>query len=187
LLSNARGGGKKIHGPPPYHHPTFLGKGISKTPLKYFCKTSMSKTISKKIDKHFDVSFSSTFFLFYRVFGCFSAMGVQKHTQKTFCKKHRVEEFVQKNSTKKLKPFFSRFVSSRFWAFFDEGSSKTRPDPIPFSYSDPPTHNGGHRFFLPAPWKRTKTPKKYTKHLAAPLALALEKQGSAPSHLAWSC
>jgi hypothetical protein len=60
---------------PPTHQPTFfflafflvlvrfrfrafLGKGSSKTPLKYFCKKSMSKTFPKKIDKIFDVSFS---------------------------------------------------------------------------------------------------------------------------------
>jgi hypothetical protein len=62
---------KKIKGPPlvaksqtclPAYLPTdffslkkksfwaFLGKGISKTPLKYFCKKSMSKTFCKDID-----------------------------------------------------------------------------------------------------------------------------------------
>jgi hypothetical protein len=64
----------------------FLGKGSSKTPYKYFCKKSMSKTFSEKIDKFFDISFSSIFWV-YRVFGCFSAMGVRKHYKKRFTKK----------------------------------------------------------------------------------------------------
>jgi hypothetical protein len=85
----------------------FLGKGSSKTPQKYFCKKSMSKTFSKISTKNFDDSFSSTFFLFYRVFGCFSAMGVQKHNKKRFTKKIMSKIFT-KNSTKNPKPTFSR-------------------------------------------------------------------------------
>jgi hypothetical protein len=54
----------------------------------------------KDFDKNFDVSFSPTFFLFYRVLGCFSAMGVQKHYKKRFTNK----------STKNPKPIFPRFV-----------------------------------------------------------------------------
>jgi hypothetical protein len=40
----------------------------------------------QKIDKNFDVNSPSIFVLFYRVFGfgCFSAMGVQKHYKKRF-------------------------------------------------------------------------------------------------------
>jgi hypothetical protein len=37
--------------------------------------------------KKIDASFSSILFLFYRVFGCFSARGVQKHHKKRFTKK----------------------------------------------------------------------------------------------------
>jgi hypothetical protein len=40
----------------------FLGKGSSKRQLKCFCKKSMSKTFPEKIDKIFDVSFSSICF-----------------------------------------------------------------------------------------------------------------------------
>jgi hypothetical protein len=103
------------------------------------------------------MSVSPRLFLFYSVFGCFLAMGVQKHNKKRFYKKNRVEKLLKKNSTKNPKPTFSRFVLSRFWAFLDEGSSKTRlkkkyrknkSDPCPFSYSDPPTHHGGHRSFV---------------------------------------
>jgi hypothetical protein len=32
------------------------------------------------------------------------------------------------------------------------GSEKNKSDPSPFSYSDPPTHHGGRRFFFAAPW-----------------------------------
>jgi hypothetical protein len=35
------------------------------------------------------------FVLFYRGFGCFSAMGVQEHNQKRIAKKNRVEKFLQ--------------------------------------------------------------------------------------------
>jgi hypothetical protein len=45
--------------------------------------------------------------LFYRVFGVFSAMGVQKH-HKNVLQKNRVEKFLQKNRQKNPKPIFSR-------------------------------------------------------------------------------
>jgi hypothetical protein len=67
--------------------------------------------VEKKIqnfDKNFDVSFSSTFF-FNRVFGCFSATGVQKHYQKSFAKKSCRKVFTN-NSTRSPKPTcFGRF------------------------------------------------------------------------------
>jgi hypothetical protein len=121
--------------PRPTHQPTFflvffiirfwafLGKGSSKTPRTYFCKKSMSKNFPKKIDKNFDVRFSSAF-SFYRVFGFFSAMGVQKHYKKRFAKIVS-KSFYKKPQIKKSKPIFSRFFSSRFWAFLGEGSSKS--------------------------------------------------------------
>jgi hypothetical protein len=101
----------------------FLGKGSSKTPQTYFCKKSMSKTFSKTSDKNFDVSFSSIFFPFYRVSGCFSAMGVQKYYTKRSAK-NRVEKSSQKIDNISVIVFSSIFLS-RFWAFLGEGSSKT--------------------------------------------------------------
>jgi hypothetical protein len=83
----------------------FLGKGSSKTPQKYFCKKSMSKTFPEKIDKNFDVSFSSAF-RFYRGFGCFSAMGVQKHYKKRFARR----KVFTKKSTKIRDRLFLDFV-----------------------------------------------------------------------------
>jgi hypothetical protein len=44
----------------------FLGKGLPKHHTKFFCKKYMSKTFPKKIDKSFDVSFSSTFLVLSR-------------------------------------------------------------------------------------------------------------------------
>jgi hypothetical protein len=72
----------------------------------------------QKNRKKIEVSFSSTS-LFYRVFGCFSAMGVQKAQQKTFYKINRVENALQKIGQKPKTDFF---LGSRF---LDEGSKKT--------------------------------------------------------------
>jgi hypothetical protein len=140
----------------------FLGKGSSKTPLKYFCKKSMSKTFPKQIDKNFDVSFSSIFFVLSRFRVRVSQRWEFKNTTKNVLQKNRVEKFLQNIRPKIQNRFFSQFFLSRFWAFLGDGSSKTRlkkyrknkSDPIPFSYSDPPTHHGGPRLliFLPAPW-----------------------------------
>jgi hypothetical protein len=65
-------------------------------------------------------------FLFYRIFGCFSAMGVQKHYKKRFTKKIVSKSFYKKFDQKSKTDFFSIFVLLRFWAFLGEGSSKTR-------------------------------------------------------------
>jgi hypothetical protein len=46
--------------------------------------------------------------MFYRVFGCFSAMGVQKHYKKRFAK-NRVERVLPKSGEKQNR-FFGDFV-----------------------------------------------------------------------------
>jgi hypothetical protein len=114
----------------------------------------MAKTFSRQIDKKIDVSFSSII-LFYRVFGCFSAMGVQKHNKKS-CRKVFKQKIVSNKSGQKIQIigqiYFSRYFSSRFWAFLGEGRSKTPqeniggeggsgpgPGPGPFLASDLPT------------------------------------------------
>jgi hypothetical protein len=61
------------------------------------------------------------FFLFYRGFGCFSVMGVQKHS-KTRCTKKSCR--FKKKSTKKSKTDFFSVLFSRFWAFLGERSKK---------------------------------------------------------------
>jgi hypothetical protein len=145
--SCTRGAAKFFRQTPPAHglnpsptHPTsdffpldflvrfwaFLGKASSKTPHKYFCKKSMSKTFPQNNRQKFRCQFFLDFFLFYRVFGCFSAIKVPfKATTKTFYKKVSCQQVFTKNSTKNPKPIFLDFVSLRFWAFLGEGSSKT--------------------------------------------------------------
>jgi hypothetical protein len=103
----------------------FLGKGSSKTPRTYFGKTSVSKTFPK-ISTKISMSVFPRLPLFYRVFGCFLAMGVQKHYKKRFTKKIASKSFLKKIDHKSKTDFFSNLLLSRFWAFFGDGSSKTR-------------------------------------------------------------
>jgi hypothetical protein len=136
----------KIDGPPPVHllnprptHPpsdffsliffsTFLGvsqqgqfknaifKKMQKVHVENFSpKKSTKKSMSVFID----------FFWFYRVFGCFSATGVQKHHKKRLAKKSRRKVFT-KNSAKNPKPIPSRYLLIPFLPFFGEGGLKTR-------------------------------------------------------------
>jgi hypothetical protein len=72
----------------------FLGKGSSKTPYKYFCKKSMSKTFPKKIDRNFDVCFTA--------FSGVSQRRDFKNTTKTFGGK----SMSKKKSQKKLRICF---------------------------------------------------------------------------------
>jgi hypothetical protein len=87
-------------------------------------------------------------------------VGLQTHKKNHVLQKTSFRKVLTKKSTKTQNRFFLDFFIHVFGHFFGEGSSKTRSkkisekisDPIPFSYSDPPTHHGGHRFFvLPAP------------------------------------
>jgi hypothetical protein len=82
-------------------------------------------------------------------------MGVQKHYKKRFTKQIVSKSFYKKFDQKSKTDFFSNFFFSRFWAFLDEGSKtrlkkyrKKKSGPSPFSYFDPPTHHGGHRFLF---------------------------------------
>jgi hypothetical protein len=81
--------------------------------------------------------------------------------------KDRVEKFLQKKTNKNPKKRKkTRVFLSRFWAFLDEGSSKTLSKNIgkkltlvlfwPLTHS--PTHHGGHRHFFwrPLPRKNKK-------------------------------
>jgi hypothetical protein len=141
-LGGRRGAGKnKIDGPPR----TFALQ-----------KVHVGKEI-KKIDKNFDVSFSSTFLVLSR-FRVFFSDGSSKTLQKTFYKKIVSNSFY-KNFDQKSKPTFSRILFNHVFERFsmrgvkkhDKKISKNKSDPSPFSYSDPPTHHGGHRFFFCRP------------------------------------
>jgi hypothetical protein len=147
--SVCRGAGKKkVDGPPrafaksQTHPPTirlfFLSKvlGVSrqgefKNTIKIFLQKVHVEKQLKNFDKNFEVSFSSIFFVLscfrfvLSCFGCFSAIGVQNTTKNVLQKKSCRKVFTKK-STKNPKPTFSRLFLSRFWAFLDEASSKTR-------------------------------------------------------------
>jgi hypothetical protein len=117
----------------------------------------MSKTFSKKIDKNFDVSFSSTFFVLSR-FRVFLSDGSSKTHKKTLYKKHRVEKLFTKIRPKIQNRFFLDFFNHVFGRFSVRGVRKhdkkyqqNKSDPIPFSYSDPPTDHGGRRLFFCRP------------------------------------
>jgi hypothetical protein len=124
----------------------------------FFAKSPCRKIFPKKSTK-ISMTVFPRLFLFYRVFGCFSAMGVQAKTlQKMFCKKNRVEKFVQKNRPKIQNRCFLDFLYHFFGRFWVRGVQKhekkiseNKSEPIPFSYSHPPTHHGGHRLFFGRP------------------------------------
>jgi hypothetical protein len=101
----------------------FLGKGSSKTPLKYFCKKSMSKTFPKILIFFFDVSFSSIFFVLSR-FRVFLSDGSSKTLQKTFCKKIVSKSFYKKFDQKSKTDFFSNSFYHVFGRFSMRGVQK---------------------------------------------------------------
>jgi hypothetical protein len=123
-------------------------QGELKNTIKIFLQNKHAKNFSQNFDKKFDVSFSSTFFVLSR-FRVFLSDGSSETPQKTFCKKNRVKiqnrlflEFVYH--------VFGRF-SMRGVQKHDKKYRKNKSDPSPFSYSDPPTHHGGHRFCFAGP------------------------------------
>jgi hypothetical protein len=91
----------------------------------------------------------------------FFSDGSSKTLQKTFHKKFVSKSFYKK-STKNPKPTFSRkFFNHVFGRFsmrgvqkHDKTISEKKSDPSPFSYSDPPTHHGGHRFVFCRPLEK---------------------------------
>jgi hypothetical protein len=89
----------------------FSARGVQKRHKNIWAKSPCRKLFPKKIETNSMsvVSFSSAF-LFYRVFGCFSAMGdgSSKTLQKTFCKKIVSESFYKKFD-QKPKAVYSRF------------------------------------------------------------------------------
>jgi hypothetical protein len=76
----------------------FLGKGSTKAPYIIFANSPCQKLFPTKSTK-ISMSVFPRFFLFYRVFRCFPAMGVQKHHETRF-EKNRVERFLQNNRQK---------------------------------------------------------------------------------------
>jgi hypothetical protein len=105
-------------------------RGVQKRHKNVFTKSPGQNIFTQKSIK-FSMSVFPRFFLFYRGFGCFSAMGVQKYYKKRFYKKHRVEKFSRtKKSTKIPNHFLSICFITFFGRFSAKGSSKTSPTKI---------------------------------------------------------
>jgi hypothetical protein len=103
----------------------FSARGVQKRHKNIFTKSPCRKLFPKFRQK-ISMTVFPRLFLFYRVFGCFSAMGLQKHYKKRFAKKIMSKKINKKFDQKSKTDFFSKRFLSRFWAFLDEGSSKTR-------------------------------------------------------------
>jgi hypothetical protein len=136
----------------------FLGKGkmffFGKNTTKMFLQKVHVhvENFSQKNRQNFRCQFPSTFF--YRGFGRFSAMGVQKHYKKRFPKKILSKSFNKKFDQKSKTDFLSVFFYDVFGRFSVRGVQKhhiktsgKKSDPGPFLASDLPTHHGGYRFF----------------------------------------
>jgi hypothetical protein len=112
-------------------------QGDSKTPQKYFCKQVHVEKKIRKINKNFDLSFSSNFFL--SCFRVFLSEKSSKTHKKRLAKKHRFENILQKIRPKIQNRFFLDLFLSRFWAFLGEGSKKIRPRSLFCALIHPPT------------------------------------------------
>jgi hypothetical protein len=131
-------------------------QGEFKNTIKIFLQKVHVENFFQHFDKNFDVSFSSTFFVLSR-FRVFLSDGSSKALQKTF-KKIVSISFYKKIDQKPKTDFFSIFFYHVFGRFSMRGAQKhekkyqkNKSDPGPFSYSDPPTHHGGHRFVFCRP------------------------------------
>jgi hypothetical protein len=103
-------------------------RGVQKHDFKKMQKVHVKNLFrknSQKIDKNFDVTFSSTFFVSSR-FQVLLSDGSSQTLQKKFYKKIVSKSFYKKIDKTIPNRFFIDFVLSRFWAFLGEGSSKTR-------------------------------------------------------------
>jgi hypothetical protein len=104
-------------------------------------------------------------FLFYRVFGCFSAMGVQKHNKKCCTKKIVSKSFYKKFDQKSKTDFFSIFFDHVFGRFSMRGVQNTIKNIEQINLTlvlfrtltHPPTP-GFTDFFLPAPCCQPRAP-----------------------------
>jgi hypothetical protein len=99
-------------------------QGDFKNTIKIFWQKVRVETFPK-ISTKIPMSVFPRLLLFYRIFGCFSAMGVQKHCKKRFAKKIVSKSFYKKIDQKSKTDFFTIFCLSRFWVFLAEESSKT--------------------------------------------------------------
>jgi hypothetical protein len=99
----------------------FLGKGEFKNTTKICLQKVHVKNFLKK-SSPISMSGFPRLVLFYRIFGCFSAMGVQKPLI-FFCK-DLVEKFLQKSRQKSKTDFFSICFDHVFGRFLAKGIKK---------------------------------------------------------------
>jgi hypothetical protein len=83
-------------------------QGEFKNAIKMFWQKVRVENFSQNFDKNFDVSFSSTFLVLSHLRVFFSD-GSSNTLQKTFCKKNRVEKFLQKFRPKVQNRLFLEF------------------------------------------------------------------------------
>jgi hypothetical protein len=96
---------------------TFLGRFSARGVQKHHKNIFAKSPCRKPFDKKFDVNFSSTFFVLSR-FRVFFSDGSSKTQQKTFCKKNRVEKFLQKVRHKSQNRLFLGFSFSHVFGRF---------------------------------------------------------------------
>jgi hypothetical protein len=98
-------------------------QGEFKNTIKIFWQKVRVENFSQNFDKNFDVSFSLTFLVLSH-FRVFFSDGSSKTLQKTFCKKNRVEKFLQKNRPKIQNRLFLDFLFITFLGVSREGEFK---------------------------------------------------------------
>jgi hypothetical protein len=108
---------------------------------------------------------------FYRVFGCFSAIGVQKHYQKRFTKKILSKRFYKKIDQNSKTIFLSILFLGRFSVRgvqkHDKKMSKNKSDPSPFLASDHPPTTGLGRPVLVGKAAKNKNQKRQWRRFFA--------------------
>jgi hypothetical protein len=134
-------------------------RGEFKKTITIFLQKVHVENFSPKNRQKFRCQFFLEFFVLSR-FRVFLSDESSKTLQKTFTTKNVSKSFYKKFDQKSKTDFFLDFFYHVFGCFsvtgaqkHDKKNRKNKPDPIPFSYFDPPSHHGGPRlFFLPAPW-----------------------------------
>jgi hypothetical protein len=111
---------------------TKSGAGLALEAMRLVPQSVGLAGLAPKVSTRISMSVFPRLFLFYRVFGCFLAMGVQKHYEARLTKKIVSKSFNKKFDQKPQTDFFSIFLKSRFWAFLGEGSALYQPPTAPF-------------------------------------------------------
>jgi hypothetical protein len=149
------------------HHPTFFSlnffistflgvsrQGEFKNTIKVFLQKLHVENVLQNNRQFFLYQFFLDFILFYCFFGCFSAMGVQKHKTNIVSKRF-YKKIDQKSKTDFLLIFdhvFGRFSVRGVQKHDKTNIGKTNLTPSLFRTLTHPPTTGFTVFFLPAPW-----------------------------------